>query len=66
VAQRLEVHDGDELVGRTGSTDGTPASVVVDEPSCFSDDRTTLRLTVRSIGADRTAEPYVLEVSGSY
>jgi hypothetical protein len=66
VAQRLEVLDGDEVVRRAGSTDGTPAAVRLREPGCFSDDSTELEVRVSSIGADRSAEPYLLEVVGSY
>lgn len=66
VAQRLEVLRDDEELARVGSTDGTPASLELVEPGCFSDDSATLEVRVSSIGADRTGQPYLLEVDGSY
>lgn len=66
VAQRLEVLDDGEVVRQAGSTDGTPTSVRLREPGCFSDDSTELEVRITSIGADRSPEPYLLAVDGSY
>ena len=43
-----------------------PATVTVGDPDCLSNDATTLRVRVESVGSDRTAENYTIEVSGSF
>jgi hypothetical protein len=66
VSLRLELLDGDEVVGQVTSADGVAASVVRREPGCFTDDSTTLTARVSPIGSDRTGEAYLLERHGSY
>lgn len=66
VAQQLEVRDGDEVVATTSSANATPVTLRLDEPDCGGGDATTLELEVSSVGSDRTAEAYDLQVSGSY
>ena len=66
VAQQLEVRDGDEVVATASSANATPVTLRLDEPDCGGDDATTLELVVSSVGSDRTAEAYELQVSGSY
>ena len=66
VSQRVEVLDGQRVLGEAGSTDGFPATVALPEPACGRDDGTTLQVRVASIGADRTAAAYRLEVTGSW
>lgn len=66
VAQQLEVLDGDEVVATTSSADSTPMTLRLVEPQCAGGDATTLTLVVSSIGRDRSAEPYTLDVDGSY
>ena len=64
---RLEVLDADgDLLGETVSGDGLPATAEVGEPSCISDDSTTLELVVRPVGSDRSAAAYVLEQEGTW
>jgi tRNA A-37 threonylcarbamoyl transferase component Bud32 len=65
VAQRLEVLSGDEVLGVAASADGLPAEVELTEPSCGSDDSATLTLRVSTVSG-HSAEPYVLESSGSW
>jgi hypothetical protein len=43
-----------------------PASVSLDEPSCFGNDATTLTAIVTSVGPEHTAATYRLERTGSY
>jgi eukaryotic-like serine/threonine-protein kinase len=66
VAQQVQVLDGDEVLATRSSADGTPVTVELGEPSCGDDDTTTFTLVVSSVGSDRTADPYRLEVTGSY
>ncbi|MCB0970256.1 MAG: hypothetical protein KDA97_01880, partial [Acidimicrobiales bacterium] len=66
VTQRLTVREGDEERGTAASADGEPATVTVRERDCGGDDGTVLIVEVASIGSDRSAEPYELEVSGSF
>jgi hypothetical protein len=66
VSLRLEVLDGDTVVGQATSADGVAASVSLDEPECLFDDSGTLIARVSPIGSDRTAEPYLLERRGSF
>jgi hypothetical protein len=63
---RLEVLDGEEVLGQTTSADGVPASVRLGDPGCLSSDATTLTARVSPIGSDRTGAPYTLERSGSF
>jgi hypothetical protein len=63
---RLEVLDGETVLGQTTSADGVAASVALDEPRCFADDSTTLVARVSPIGSDRTAAPYRLARHGSF
>ena len=63
---RLEVLDGDDVLGQATSADGVPASVQLQEQQCFTSDATTLTARVSPIGSDRTGDPYVLERSGSF
>jgi hypothetical protein len=66
VALRLEVLDGDEVLGLATSADGVPGVVRLDEPECLFDDSGTLTARVAPVGSDRTAEPYLLERRGSF
>lgn len=66
VTQRVTVRDGDEERGSAASADGEPATVTVREQDCGGDDGTVLIVEVTSVGSDRSAEPYRLEVSGSF
>jgi hypothetical protein len=66
VTLRLEVLEGDEVLGQTTSADGVPAAVTLRERECLFDDSTTLTARVSPIGSDRTAAPYRLERRGSF
>lgn len=63
---RLEVLDGDELLGQTTSADGVPASVRLNETECFFSEARTLTARVSPIGSDRTGDRYTLERTGSF
>jgi hypothetical protein len=66
VTERLEVLRDGAVVARGASADGTPASVSVGDPDCLTDDSGVLEVRVSSIGAERTAQDYLLEARGSY
>ena len=66
VTQRVTVTDGDEELGTAASADGEAASVIVGDPRCYSDDATTLRVRVESVGSDRSPEEYTLVATGSF
>lgn len=66
VAMRLEVLDGDEVLGTDISTDGAPATVAVVERNCGGDDSTTLTTRVSWEGDARSSAEYELERSGSF
>jgi hypothetical protein len=66
VSLRLEVLDGDRVLGQATSADGVAASVGLDEPECLFDDAGTLIARVSPIGSDRTGAPYLLERRGSF
>ncbi len=66
VSLRLEVLDGEDVLGEAISADGVPASVTLREPECLFDDSGTLTARVSPVGSDRTAEPYHLERRGSF
>ncbi|MEX2292770.1 MAG: serine/threonine-protein kinase [Acidimicrobiales bacterium] len=63
---RLEVLDGEEVLGQTTSADGVPASVRLRERECLGSDARELTAQVSPIGSDRAAAPYRLERSGSF
>src|SRR3546814_9768833 len=42
VSLRLELIEGEEVLGQATSADGVPAAVSLREPECLFDDRTTL------------------------
>jgi tRNA A-37 threonylcarbamoyl transferase component Bud32 len=65
VAQRVEVLDGDQVLGVAASADGMAATVELTEPSCGSDDSTTLVARVTTVSG-RSSSPYTLKRSGSY
>jgi tRNA A-37 threonylcarbamoyl transferase component Bud32 len=65
VAQRVQVLDGTQVLGVAASADGLPASVGVTEPSCGSDDSTTLTVKVSTVSG-RSGSAYLLERSGSF
>jgi hypothetical protein len=48
------------------STDGEPAVITLDDPSCLGDDSTDLQARVSWVGDARSATPYLLERKGSY
>jgi hypothetical protein len=64
--QQLRVLDGDEELESVASADGTPVELRLRDPDCWRDRSTTLDLLVSSVGSDRSAEPYRLEVDGTY
>jgi hypothetical protein len=66
VSLKLEVLDGDTVLGQATSADGVAASVSLDEPECLFDDSGTLVARVSPIGSDRSAAPYRLERRGSF
>jgi hypothetical protein len=66
VSLRLEVLEGDTVLGQTTSADGVAASVTLEEPECLFDDSSTLIARVSPIGSDRSAAPYLLERRGSF
>jgi hypothetical protein len=66
ISLRLEVLDGDTVLGQATSADGVAASVSLEEPECLFDDSGTLIARVSPIGSDRTAAPYRLERRGSF
>lgn len=63
---RLEVLDGDDVLGQTTSADGVPSAVRLRERECLSSDARTLTARISPIGSDRTGAPYRLERSGSF
>ena len=63
---RLELIDGDELLGETTSADGVPSTVQLDEQDCFVSEARTLTARVSPIGTDRTGGEYTLARSGSF
>ncbi len=66
VSLRLEVLDGDRVLGQATSADGVAATVTLHEPECLFDDSGTLTARVSPIGSDRTGAPYLLERRGSF
>lgn len=66
VTLRLQVLEGDEVLGETTSADGVTSTVTMRERECFFDDATTLVARVSPIGSDRSAEPYLIERRGSF
>jgi hypothetical protein len=66
VTMRLEVLDGDEVIGSAVSADGQPGVVKLREPNCGDDDSTTLAAQVSSVGSDRSPDDYTLTRTGSY
>lgn len=66
VTLRLEVLEGDDVLGQTTSADGVSSAVTLTERECLFDDSTTLTARVSPIGTDRTANAYVLERRGSF
>jgi len=65
VGQKVEVFDGDELLGEARSLDGQPGTVELEESSCGGDDSTELEIVVSTV-TGHTADPYTLERSGSF
>ena len=63
---RLEVLDGDAVLGQTTSADGVRAAVTLRETQCFVSEARTLTARVSPIGSDRTGGRYTLERSGSF
>jgi hypothetical protein len=66
LTQRVTVLDGTDELGTAVSGDGDPATVAIGDPSCLGDDATVLEVRVESVGSDRSAETYRLEVAGSF
>lgn len=66
LTQRVTVLDGTEELGTAVSGDGDPATVAIGDPSCLGDDAAVLDVRVESVGSDRSAETYRLEVDGSF
>jgi riboflavin synthase alpha subunit len=66
MALRLEVLDGEEVLGESTSADGIAGTVTVREEQCLSSDARTLTARVSAIGSDRTAGSYRLERAGSF
>jgi len=65
-AMRVEVLAGQEVLDTAVSRSGAPATVVVTEGGCLSDDTTTLTTRVSWVGDARSAEPYELSRRGSF
>jgi hypothetical protein len=63
---RLEVLDGDDVLGQTTSADGVRSAVTLRETECFFSEARTLTARVSPIGSDRTGGRYTLERSGSF
>jgi tRNA A-37 threonylcarbamoyl transferase component Bud32 len=63
---RVTVLDGDVKLGSKASSDGTPATVTVRDPGCLTNDATTLRVKVESVGSDRSTADYELTATGSF
>ena len=66
MALRLEVLDGDTVLGETTSADGIAGAVTLEEQQCLGSDATTLTARVSPVGSDRAASAYRLERSGSF
>ena len=66
-ALRVELLDGDdEVIGEAVSADGLPGEIEVSDPSCFRSDAGDHVVVVSPMGSDRSAEPYILERTGSF
>ena len=65
-SQRVTVLDGDEVLRSGASTDGTPVRLGLRESDCGGDDSADLLVRVESVGSDRSAHHYRLEVAGSF
>ena len=63
---RLEVLDQGQPLHSAVSTNGRPAKVTLDDPSCFGDDSADLQARVSWVDKARSAEPDTLTRSGSY
>lgn len=63
---RLEVIDGDDLLGETTSADGVPSAVSLGEQDCFFSEARTLTARVSPIGTDRSGGEYTLARAGSF
>lgn len=64
---RLVLLDEDEReLGEAISADGVPGEISVSDPRCFQSDSGDYTAVVAPTGSDRSAEPYVLERSGSF
>jgi len=57
---------GADVLKSGASTDGTPIRLSLRESDCGGDDSADLLVRVESVGSDRTAAPYGLEVAGSF
>jgi hypothetical protein len=66
IALSLEVYEDDRPVESATATADAPAVVTLGETECGGDDKTTLDVVVRPLGADRVAADYVLSRSGSF
>lgn len=65
--QRIEVWMDDELLASGTSDDGDPLELAVEEPTCmFGDDEGRLELRISSVGEARSADSYLIEVSGGW
>lgn len=58
--------DDDRELGEAISADGVPGDIAVSDPRCFQSDSGDYTAVVTPTGSDRSAEPYVLERSGSF
>jgi eukaryotic-like serine/threonine-protein kinase len=63
---RVELLEGDRVLGQAVSTNGSRAKVSLEEPSCGGDDSATLTTQVSWVGEERSAGSYTLERSGSF
>jgi hypothetical protein len=66
VSMRLEVLDGNDVLGTAVSADGEPGVAQIDDPSCLGDDSGTFVARVTSIGSDRSAKDYTVTRTGSF
>jgi hypothetical protein len=68
VTQRVSLFDASgDLLGRAVSADGVSGAISVTEPGgCFGNDAQALTVRVESVGAERSAEPYLLTRRGDF
>ncbi len=66
MALRLEVRDGDDVLGQATSADLVPGAVTIREERRLGSDDGKLTAVVTPAGSDRVGDPYVLRREGSF